>query len=160
ILDVATGEGKQITFSQSREQATGPAWSPDGSQIAYVALRSGYFGIYRRSSNGEGNEELLYKASAPVTLTDWSVDGRYLSYFSTDLSGGALFALPANGTGERKPIEVFRSKFQVQASRLSPDDRFVAYVSNESGKSEIYVRPFNPNAAPGTAPAAGPWQIS
>ena len=93
-------------------------------------------------------------------LTDWSTDGRYLTYYSTDLGGGALFALPLTGTGERKPIEIFRSKFQLTGPRLSPDDRFVSYVSNATGRTELYIRPFNPNAAPGAAPSAGPWKLS
>ena len=159
ILDVATGEGVQITVSQSREQATAPAWSPDGSQVAYVALREGYFGLYRKPSRGDGPEDLLYRSSAPMTLTDWSQDGRFLTYFSTDLSGGGLYALPLNATGERKPIEAFRSPSQMQGPRLSPDSRFLSYASNQSGKNEIYVRPFDPSGA-GAAPAAGPWQIS
>ncbi len=160
IFDVATGQGKQITFGAARESSTAPAWSPDGSQVAYVALRQGAFGLYRKASNGAGAEELLYKNNAPLTLTDWSQDGRYLTYFSSDLGGGAIFALPLAGTGERKPIEIFRSKFQVTGPRLSPDDRFTVYISNESGKNELYVRPFNPTAAPGAAPSAGPWKIS
>jgi len=160
VFDVATGKGSQITFSKTREQATSPAWSPDGSQVAYVALRDGSFGLYRKASNGQGTEELLYKGSAPMTITDWSMDGRFLSYFSTDLSGGALYALPLNGTGEGKPIEIFRSKSQVQGARFSADSRFVAYVSNESKRNEVYVRPFDPAAPANAAPAKGPWQIS
>jgi Tol biopolymer transport system component len=160
IFDVATGKGTQITFSKSREQATAPAWSPDASQVAYAALREGYFGLYRRAADGVGPEELLYRGSAPMTLTDWSQDGRYLTYFSTDLSGGGLYALPVNATGERKPIEAFRSPSQLQGPRLSPDSRFAAYTSNQSGKIEVYVRPFDPAAAAQAAPAAGPWQIS
>jgi len=160
VFDVGTGKGTQITVSQTREGASAPAWSPDGSQLAYVALRGGYFGLYRKPSDGDGPEELLYRASAPLTLTDWSQDGRFLTYFSTDLSGGGLYALPVNATGERKPIEAFRSPSQVQGPRLSPDSRFMSYTSNQSGKNEIFVRPFDPAAAPGAAPAAGPWQIS
>jgi Tol biopolymer transport system component len=137
-------------------------WSPDGSQVAYVALREGYFGLYRKASNGTGAEELLYRNNAPMTLTDWSMDGRFLSYFSTDLSGGALFALPVVATdaaGERKPIEIFRSQSQLQGPRLSPDSRYVVYVSNQSGRNEVYVRPF-PQAGAQAESAAGPWQIS
>jgi hypothetical protein len=66
--------------------------------VAYVALRDGYFGVYRKGLGPQGQEELLLKNSAPLTLTDWSQDGRYLSYFSTDLAGGALFVLPTAGT--------------------------------------------------------------
>jgi Tol biopolymer transport system component len=159
IYDAATGQGKQITSSGTREQSTAPAWSPDGSYVAYVGLRQGSYGLYRKLSNGEGAEELLYKNNAPLTLTDWSQDGRYLTYFSTDLGGGGIYALPLEGTGERKPIEMFRSKSQVTGPRLSPNSRFTVYISNETGKNELYVRPFNPTAAPG-APSAGPWKIS
>jgi Tol biopolymer transport system component len=79
IFDVATGIGKQITFSGTREQSVAPAWAPDGSQVAYAALRQGSYGLYRKASSGEGMEELLYKSNAPLTLTDWSQDGRYLT---------------------------------------------------------------------------------
>jgi Tol biopolymer transport system component len=160
IFDVATGTGKQITFSGTREQSTSPAWSPDGSQVAYMALRQGSYGLYRKASSGEGKEELLYTSNAPLTLTDWSQDGRYLTYFSSDLAGGGIYALPLAGTGERKPIEMYRSKSQVTGPRLSPNSRFVTYVSNETGRNELYVRPFNPSAAPGAAAPAGPWKIS
>jgi Tol biopolymer transport system component len=95
-----------------------------------------------------------------LVLTDWSMDGKYLTYYATDLGGGTLFALPLTGTAERKPIEIMRSKSQLTGPRLSPDDRFLAYVSNETGRTELYVRPFNPTAAPGAAPSAGPWKLS
>jgi len=160
VVDLATGNRIKITASGQRESASSPAWSPDSSRVGYVGLRQGAFGLYQKLSNGEGTEELLYKSNAPLVLTDWSMDGRYLTYYSTDLGGGALLALPLTGTGERKPIEIFRSKFQLTGPRLSPDDRFVSYVSNETGKTELYVRPFNPTAAPGAAASAGPWKLS
>jgi len=160
VVDLATGNRIKITASGQRESASSPAWSPDSSRVGYVGLRQGAYGLYQKLSNGEGTEELLYQSNAPLVLTDWSMDGRYLTYYATDLGGGALFALPLTGTGERKPIEIFRSKFQLTGPRLSPDDRFVSYVSNETGKTELYVRPFNPTAAPGAAPSAGPWRLS
>ncbi len=161
VVDLASGKTTRVTVSGEREAASSPAWSPDGARVAYVGLRQGAYGLYRKLSSGEGNEELLYKSNAPVVLTDWSMDGRYLTYYATDLGGGAIYALPLAGTGERKPIEIFRSKFQLTGPRLSPDDRFVAYVSTETGKTELYVRPFDPAAAPGTAPSsAGPWRLS
>ena len=147
VIDVASGRGRQITTSKAREGANSPAWSPDGRFVAYVALRDGYFGLYRKPSNGEGAEELLYKNSAPMTLTDWSQDGSYLTYFSTDLSGGGLYAVPVNAEGERKAIEVSRTKSQMQGPRLSPDSRLMAYTSNASGRIEVYVLPFDPKAA-------------
>ncbi len=143
VFDIATGGSIQLTSGKSREVSGTPAWSPDGSKIAYVGLRSGEYGLYQKASNGQGSEELLYKLPGVGTLTDWSQDGRYLTYHATDLGGGILFALPLN-SGERKPIEVFRSAKQVQGMRLSPDDRFLSYASNESGKFEMYIRPFDP----------------
>jgi Tol biopolymer transport system component len=160
VIDNASGKAIQLTVSKTRENAGSPAWSPDGKQIAYVALRDGYFGLYRKASNAQGEEELLYKGSAPMTLTDWSQDGKYLTYFSTDLSGGRLYALPLAGSGERKPIEVFTSKWQNQGPRLSPDSRIMTYTSNASGRAEVYAIPFDPAATTGAAPTAGPWQVS
>jgi Tol biopolymer transport system component len=160
VIDVKTSRGIQITSSQTREAANSPAWSPDGNTLAYVALRQGYYGLYRKPSNGQGTEELLYKNSAPMTLTDWSQDGNYLTYFSADLTGGGLYALPLAGGGERKPVEVLRSKSQNQGPRLSPDARFMTYTSNVTGRTEVFAIPFDPAATSGATPAAGPWQIS
>jgi Tol biopolymer transport system component len=156
IIDVASARRTQLTSSETREGVNSPAWSPDGRQVAYVALRKGFFGIYRRNADGTGAEELIHQGSFPVTLTDWSHDGRYLSYFAADLAGAGLYALPI--AGDRQPVEVLRNKNQNTGPRLSPDNRFMAFASNASGRSEIYAVPFDATAAPGGAPA--PIQIS
>ncbi|HEV3332271.1 MAG TPA: hypothetical protein VG096_14880 [Bryobacteraceae bacterium] len=158
VVDLATGASTQITSGQSREFSVSPVWSPDGSQLAYVALRGGSFEICRKASNGQGAEEVLYKLPGIAQPTDWSSDGRFLSISSSDLSGGVLSALPLTGSGERKLIEIFRSPKQMQGGRLSPDGRLLVYFSNETGKNEMYVRRFDPIA--GAGDPAGPWQIS
>ncbi len=165
VIDVATGAETQITAGQPREAAQTPTWSPDGSQVAYVALRSGSFGLFRKASNGTGPETQEYKSSQPIDLTDWSMDGRYLSYFASDLSGSALYSLPVGGSPDRKPIEVLRAPTRLQGPRISPDGRFALYVgippsATPTTRLEVYVRPFDPTAQPGSAPAAGPWKIS
>ena len=79
VLDVATGNSTRITSSQKREQVRlSPVWSPDGSQVAYVALRGGYFGLYRKASNGEGTEELLYQHPGASDVPPRLVAGRTL----------------------------------------------------------------------------------
>jgi len=162
VFDIATGSSIQLTSGKPREVSAAPAWSPDGSRIAYMGLRAGAYGLYQKASNGQGNEDLVYQLPGVGTLTDWSQDGRYLTYHSTDLGGGTLSALPLvrdqDQAAERKPIEALKSAKQLSGMRLSPDDRFLAYMSNESGKNEIYVRPFDP--AGGSNAAAAARQVS
>jgi len=154
VMDVATGKGVALTSSSRDEPGPrGPVWSPDSKQVAYIASHNGTESIYRRAANAETPEEQLYKLNgAGIQMTDWSLDGKYLNFYSTQLGGNILFALPLEG--ERKPIEAARSEFQILGARLSPDSRYLAYRSNESGKNEIWVRPFN---QPGNS---NKWQIS
>ncbi len=161
VLDVATGASTRITSNQADDGIGLPVWSPDGSQLAYVALRGSYERLYRKASNGEGAEELLYQyPGAGMTLSDWSMDGRFLSFFTTNLAGSAVYVLPLGDERGRTPIEVFRSDSRVARPRLSPDSRFLSYASGQSGKNEVYVRPFDLSAGAGATAAAGPWQVS
>jgi len=155
VYDADTGARTRITTSGNREQAIAPVWSPDGTQLAYLALRSGSQGLYRKPSNGQGSEELLYKLpGAGYILSDWSLDGKFLNYSSTQLGQSVLYALPLDE--EHKPVEVTKSTSTMQAARLSPDSRLLAYRSDESGKFEVYVRSFDPAGGTG----AGKWKIS
>jgi Tol biopolymer transport system component len=160
VVDLTTRRAVRITTAaKARDLTRAPVWSPDGKQLAYVSLRGGTEGLYRKSATGEGDEELLYKHPGfGMNLMGWSLDGRYLSFFTTDLTGGILYLLPLEGTGERKPIEAVRSTSTVQGARLSPDSRFISYMSNQSGRPEMYVRPVE--AAGSGATGGGPWQIS
>ena len=153
ILDIASGKGTRITTSARGEGVNSPVWSPDGRQVVYVTIRGGSEGLYRRSSNGEGAEELLYKNSgAFMVVSDWSSDGRFLAFVKSGLSGGALYVLPVSG--DREPIEIFRSESRMFAPRFSPDARFLSYVLFRDGRNEVWVRPVNSETA------AGPWQVS
>ncbi len=163
VIDVATGERTRITSHAkwNEEWAVAPVWSPDSRQLAYVGLRDGYEGVYRKASNGEGAEELLYRdPGAGLNLGDWSMDGRYLSLSVNDLFGAILYALPMNADGERAPIEVFRSESELWVGSFSPDARFLSYALDQPDGNEVYIRPFDPSADVGAVSSAGAWQVS
>jgi Tol biopolymer transport system component len=155
VLDIAGGKSIRLTTSKNREFVQSPVWSPDGRQLAYVQIRDGAEGVYRRAADGTGPEELLYKnPGAFLDLSDWSRDGGYLSFAKSDLSGGALYVLPLASGQARDPREVFHSELQLAGPRFSPDGRYLSYLqlNIQTQKGDVFVRPIE---GPG-----GPWQIS
>jgi Tol biopolymer transport system component len=119
-----------------------PVWSPDGSRIAFRSNRKGHFDLYVKASSGAGGEDLLVESPRVKTPNDWSRDGRYLLYTVTDdpKTGFDQWVLPLEG--DRKPFPFLNAIWDEQNGQFSPDGRWVAYQSNESGRHEIYVRPF------------------
>jgi Tol biopolymer transport system component len=153
-FDVATGKGTAITNDTPPDNA--PIWSPDGSQVAYVSTRQSYSGIYRKSADGTGEEELLfrYTPGAGMILTDWSPDGKFLTFFTGVLSLVSL--RPDQPALDRKAIEWLREDYDVAQGRFSPDGRFLAFLSNEGDPEhlQVYVRPFDPNKPEAPGPGA------
>ena len=147
-----------------------PLWSPDGSRIVFDSNRKGVRNLYVKPSSGAGSEELLLESPQDKSATDRSADGRFLLYQSVDpQTDWDLWVLPLEG--DRKPWLFLKTNFNERQGQFSPDGRWVAYMSNESGRGEIYVRPFLAPAAAGTtgnrtsADAAydrssGQWQVS
>jgi len=162
LYDFERGASTRFTFEDS--VGTDPVWSPDGTQIAFASLREGQFDLYEKSSNLAGEAELLFKSAGENKVpSSWSPDGRFLLYF-TLIPSGKLWVLPT-GTGmDRKPTSVERTDFNETNARFSPDGRWIAYSSDESGNSEIYVRSFDDSSAEGKpatiAPGAGKWIVS
>ncbi len=130
VYDVATGKGTPITSDAAPN--TSPVWSRDGREIAYVANQSE---VYRKASDGSGKEELLYKHTpgTAVFLTDWSAEAGLCFWV-----GEVVYELPLDG--DRKPITLF-SGSGARGGRFSPDGRYVAYSSNQSGRFEVYLAP-------------------
>jgi Tol biopolymer transport system component len=155
ILDAETGAPTQLTRSQPREFVQTPVWSPDGSEVAYVALRGSRFGIYRQRPDGEGEVELVYEhGGGPINLGDWSLDGRRLAFSASDLSGGRLYVVELDG--EREPALILESPRPANTPRFSPDGRYVSYFSDETGRNEYYVTRATPQ--PGDKPER--WQLT
>ncbi|HLG59912.1 MAG TPA: protein kinase [Vicinamibacterales bacterium] len=157
-IDLVKGLSTRFTFDAAGDFA--PTWSPDGSRIAWQSVRDGSPGLYSKPSDGSGNDELLYKFSAgpPPALTDWTRDGRYLVY----AYGSDIWALTvAEGTPEtRKPVRLVQGDRNQLGAYVSPDQRWVAYMSNESGRQDLYVQPFAPGSNSAGQPVGGKWMVS
>jgi Tol biopolymer transport system component/predicted Ser/Thr protein kinase len=156
--DLVRGLTTRFTFDAGSDAQ--PVWSSDGSRIAWQSNRGG-FGLYWKLSDGSGSDELLYKFSTGSPgLTDWTRDGRYLIYaYASD-----IWALPiAEGTPEsQKPVLVVQADRNQLGPYVSPDQRWVAYMSNESGRQDLYVQPFAPASSRTgrPSPVAGKWMLS
>src|SRR2546425_2443179 len=112
------------------------------SRIVFSSNRKGPFDLYQRQvTGGAGSEELLLATEQNKVATDWSPDGRFLLYRVQDPKMGFdLWALPLDG--DRKPFPVVQTNFEEREPQFSPDGKWIAYQSNESGRFEIYVQPF------------------
>ena len=148
----------RFTFDASSDRT--PVWSSAGSladsRVVFDSTRKGRRDLYIKSSNGAGSEELLLESAQDKIANDWSRDGRFLAYNSNDpQTSWDLWVLPMEGgtsagslrdSGQagpgRKPYVFLKTNFDERRAQFSPDGRWVAYQSNESGRFEIYVRPF------------------
>jgi Tol biopolymer transport system component len=142
VFDGASGKSIQLAENQPEDVVTGLVWSPDGRQVAFHVRKIDQELIYRVAADGSGSPELVSKLPGfGLSLNDWSPDGKHLIYYSQQLAGNRLFALPL--TPDPKPIEIMRSDMAINFARLSPDGRLIAYQSTEtpeSPKPRIYVR--------------------
>jgi serine/threonine protein kinase len=132
----------KFTFDPAVE--TSPIWSPNGQQIVFQSNRKGPYDLYIKPANGPGNEELLLGSAEDKRPQDWSTDGRFLLYGERDpKTGYKIWALPMTvAAGDRKPFQVSHTNFEEDLAEFSPDGKWIAYQSNESGRYEIYVQPF------------------
>ena len=155
LLDFARGVRTRLTFRQTT--GSYPVWSPDGNRIIFSAGTVPE-AIYEKASSGAGEEKELLKRPGEILLpTSWSRDGRFVLFTqqNTPRTANDIWVLPLEG--DRKPVLLLATEFNEGNARFSPDGRWVSYQTNDSGRGEIYVRPFN---ASGPAFGQGKWQIS
>jgi len=158
LFEFARGAKSRLTSEQGLH--TAPVWSPDGSRVAFSSSVRGHYDLYLKSSEGTGTEELLFESGENKFPTSWSRDGHFLLFNSENAKTSLdVWALPMDGrtadvSGNPKPLRVAQTEFAEFGARFSPDNRSIAYSSNETGKSEVYLQPFtaSPN---GTSPASG-----
>ena len=150
VHDLSRGSTTRLTFDP--EADTTPVFSPDETQVLFYSNRGAKNSFYRKSANGSGNEELILSGDSGSYPDSWSRDGKYLLY---ERNGGVqtkvdLWVLPM--AGEPTPFPYLETPFEEAHAQFSPDGRWVAYTSNDTGRSEVYVESF--------PRGGGKWQIS
>jgi Tol biopolymer transport system component len=151
LFDLARGTNSRLTFDPAGDGD--PVWSPDGSRVAFSSNRETWHSnVYLRSTGGAGEDELLWQSEAEKFPTSWSRDGQFILFDNCEAKAKCgVWVQPL--AGERQPRPYLHSTAFYQSSgQFSPDGKLVAYTSDESGRSEIYVRPF---PTPGEK-----WQVS
>jgi serine/threonine-protein kinase len=149
IWDLARETLARLTFDPGLNR--GPVWTPDGKRVAFSAQREGSENIYWQAADGSGAPEpLTQMPNTPIFPHAFSPDGTLLLF--TEIPTPRNISL-VKLDGDRKPQPLLQSSFSESSPEISPDGRWLAYDSNESGRVEVYVRPF-PDVN------AGRWQIS
>jgi dipeptidyl aminopeptidase/acylaminoacyl peptidase len=139
LLDRSTGAASQFTFDPAAD--FDPVWSPDGTRIVFSSKRGDSLDLYQKNADGTGSDELLLSSPVPKHAQAWSPDGRFLVYAVLDpKTSFDLWLLPM--VGNPMPVPFARTEASEQQAQISPDGRWIAYTSNESGRSEVYVQSF------------------
>lgn len=140
----------RFTFDAAQDNSMA-IWSPDGSRIVFGSLRSGKWGLYEKPANGTDREQLLVESDLQKMPMSWSPDGTSIVYsVAHPKTGSDVWILPL--TGDKKPIPLLQTSFNETHPQISPNGRWMTYRSNETGREEIYVRPF--------PSGDGKWQVS
>jgi len=150
LIDVATGTPTRFTFDP--DQYDVPRWSPDGSRLAFPRVGNRK-GLYQKLSNGAGAEEQLMPSphDGLVVTDDWSSNGRFIVYYDAPPGiSSRLWFFPLSG--DRRAVAVPNTDARGANGRFSPDGRWLAYESWESGQPEVWIQPF--------PVSGGKWQIS
>jgi Tol biopolymer transport system component len=148
VLGVTRDTATRVTFDPI---SVAPVWSRDGTSLAYGSVRDGPPDVFRKAANGTGQDEQLFKSDRSSSPTDWCGGDESVLIVTRDAASQTdIWRVPV--TGDRKPVALLRTPFNETDARCSPDGRWVAYTSDESGRPEVYVTKF--------PSAEGKWPIS
>ena len=141
IWDLDRGVQTRLTVSPARDEV--PVWSPSGDRVAFYSNRNGGGQIYVHAADGSSEPVILTDASNGGRVSHWSRDGKYILYdFIAETGSRNAAYLERNEDGEWKSRVFLGTPSNESFPQLSPDGRYVAYVSNASGEPQIYVQPF------------------
>ena len=140
LLDTARGTATRATFGGVYEST--PVWSPNADALAFAGARNTPPNLYLKRTGTPGDGERLFGSGGQTLFPQsWSRDGRFLAYVSLDATTEAdIWVLALSG--DRKPTPFLQTPFSEGRARISPDGRWMAYTSNESGREGVYVTTF------------------
>ena len=138
VYDIPGQTLTRLTFEGNNQF---PIWTPDGNRITFRVTREGFRNLWWKPADGSGPEEQLTSGDHLQTPSSWSPDGQVLLYTDADpATREDIWLLSLEG--ERKAQPFIQTPYSESAARFSPDGHWLAYVSDESGRLEIYVQPF------------------
>jgi Tol biopolymer transport system component len=160
IFDLERGARTRLTFSQASAAKMQPDWSPDSKTVVYTGTVASSGGgktiLYSKPASGSGTETLLENGESSLAgyqYGSWSPDGQYFVYLRRfGAMDHTVYARPANGGKEFKVVGPASPQANIIYYRISPNGRWIAYVSDESGRDELYIAPF--------PRGDGKWQVS
>jgi dipeptidyl aminopeptidase/acylaminoacyl peptidase len=129
----------KFTFDAAQDNSMA-IWSPDGRRLAFGSRRNGKWGLYIKDADNTRTEELVLESERPAMPMSWSGD-RLVYWTSDPKSAGDIWSV-TTASGEKKPTAVLQTPADERTPQVSPDGKWIAYSSNETGRSEIYIRPF------------------
>jgi Tol biopolymer transport system component len=149
VLDLERNSLNRFTFDRAYDYT--PIWTPDGKWITFGSMRSGPANLYWKPSDGSGPAQRILENENDNYPCSWSPDGKVLAFLeiSPD-TGNDIWMYPTGD--EQQPYPFINTPSSEMQAQFSPDGRWLAYTSNESGRPEVYVQPF-----PGPG---GKWQVS
>jgi serine/threonine protein kinase/Tol biopolymer transport system component len=138
IYDLTRGVRNRLTSDP--EDDLDAKWSPDSTRVVFGSRRNGHLDLYMKAANGVGAEQLLVADDVDKYPQSWSPDGRFLLYVAVGGSTGAqeLWVLPLTGTN-RRPFRFLQTRFSTGTGQFSPDGRWIAFRSNETGRFDVYI---------------------